>query len=166
MVGQDFCKCPPGVAHPHGIGMEVVRDEDQRLPERPAAPARPGGVVHPQRGPKDAAALGGEGVPRHHQIAGRIAYAQRPKVDNGAQPTLLKEQIPWQQIPVEPDRGAIPILGCRPNAPPPQRQLQRPAGSRQCIHPVANQLQLPRQHDLHRHRVGWQLYSRARHLHR
>lgn len=41
MVGEDFCKCPPSVAHPHGIGVEVVRDEDQRLPERPAAPARP-----------------------------------------------------------------------------------------------------------------------------
>ncbi len=117
MVAQDFCKCPPGVAHPHGIGVEVVRDEDQRLPERPAAPARPGGVVHPQRGPKDAAALGGEGVPRHHQIAGRIAYAQRPKVDNGAQPTLLKEQIPWQQVPVEPDRGAIPLRGLQGGLP-------------------------------------------------
>ena len=59
-----------------------------------------------------------------------------------------------------------PILRRWPHAPPPQCQLQRLAGSRQGVNPVANQLQLSAKHNLHRHRVSRQLYSRPRHLNR
>src|SRR5699024_3736715 len=43
------------------------------------------------------------------QVAGRVAYAARAKVDHGRELTLREEQVPLSKIAVEPDVDAVPL---------------------------------------------------------
>ena len=93
----------------------------------------------------------------------RQPLAHLPPISSPYQPLTGKHRTRTiSQQPLAPGS----ILRCDRLAPLPQCQLKWPAGSRQCVHQITNQLQLLGKHDLYRHRVRRQLYSRARHLHR
>src|SRR5690606_14839715 len=85
-----------------------VRTGGQCLPQRPAAPTRPGVVV-------DGKALLEHLPPRivqqrpgDREIAGRIADSAGPEVDDGRQHAVGEKEIPRGDVTVEPALDAIP----------------------------------------------------------
>ena len=64
-------------------GQPITGAGGERLPERPAAPTRPRGLADRQPLPERVTTVGGEQRPGDRQVAGRIADAARPKVDDG-----------------------------------------------------------------------------------
>jgi len=118
VFSEDFAEDAPrirallvGLAHVMGAGGE-------RLPERPAAPTRPGGLADGQPIPERVTAVGGEQRPGDSQVAGRIADAARPEVDDGRQPPIDEQEIPRGDVTVEPVRDPIPARpGQQPRSP-------------------------------------------------
>lgn len=102
-------------ALPFGLGLVgvVAGDGDQRLPQRPAAAARPSGVIDGNVGAKSLAAFAFEERPGYSKIAGWIADAGGAEIDDGAQAAVLDQQIARGDIAMEPDRGAKPGVGKR-----------------------------------------------------
>jgi hypothetical protein len=67
----------------HSVGALVIGELDERNGEHPAAPSHPGGVIDAQGGAEDVPRFFRQEVPRDDQVAGRIAHAETPEVDDG-----------------------------------------------------------------------------------
>src|SRR5262249_27671309 len=79
-----------------------------RLRERPAARARPGGVVAAELAAERLAARAREERPRRHLIARRIADAGDPEVEHRGEPAVREQEVVVEQVAVEPDGRARP----------------------------------------------------------
>jgi hypothetical protein len=89
-MGKDFMDHAPGVADAYGVGVQVVRDEDQRDGQCPAATSRPSRVIDVRRCTEHVAAVAGEEVPRDDQVTSGITHAQTTEVDDGAPPGSIR----------------------------------------------------------------------------
>jgi pimeloyl-ACP methyl ester carboxylesterase len=83
-------------------------ERDQGLPECPATASHPGRVVHWEPGPERVPALTRKQRPRNRHVACGIPHSRAPEVDDGAQATVLDQQVRGSDISVEPDRAAVP----------------------------------------------------------
>ncbi len=108
VIGEDFIDGASSNVGEDGVGALVVGQGDQPDGQGPAATSRPRRVIDRQRGAEDVPRLGGEEIPRDDQVAGWIAHPQTSEVDDGAEPTLLDQQVQWCQVSVEPDGRAVP----------------------------------------------------------
>ena len=81
---------------------------NEGFPQRPTTASRPSRVIDRKRCAKYLAVFAFEKRPRDRQIACRIAHAKTAKVDNGAQPAILDQQVARADIAVEPNRRIAP----------------------------------------------------------
>ena len=98
---------PPAEPPSRSIGAGLLV-RDQRLPERPAAPARPGRVVESEAGAEGSAALTHEERPRDHDVAGGISDCRAPEVDDSDQTPVGDEEVRRRDVAVNPDGRAVP----------------------------------------------------------
>src|SRR6266540_3197409 len=84
-----------------------------------SAQPRPRALSDGQPIPERVTAVGGEQRPGDRQVAGRIADAARPEVDDGRQPPIDEQEIPRGDVTVEPVRDPIParVQGSSPDLP-------------------------------------------------
>src|SRR6266699_1337523 len=108
LISEGFIDGASSDAGEDGVGALVVGEGDQPDGQRPAATSRPRRVIDRERCAEDVPGLGGEEIPRDLQVAGRIAHAQTPEVDDGADPAIDEQQVPWREVSVNPDGQAGP----------------------------------------------------------
>ncbi len=86
------------------VRLPVVRQRDDRDRQGPATAPGPLGVVGAHGRAEGAADLGGQHAPGADQVDSRVAHADRPEVDHGAQPSAGDQQVPGHQVAVRPQR--------------------------------------------------------------
>jgi hypothetical protein len=117
VIGEDFSDCASSDAGEDGVGALVVGEGDQPDGQCPAATSRPRRVIDRERCAEGVPGLSREEIPRDDQVACGITHAQTPKVDDGADPALLDQQVKRLQVSVDPDGRAVPrwcLKGCVP----------------------------------------------------
>ena len=89
--------------------VQVVRQRDHRLRQRPAAAPRPGRVVDLEQVAEDRSRLRVEDRPGDLDVAGRVADAQRAPVEETGDASVLDEQVSRVEVAVDPDGRPVPV---------------------------------------------------------
>ncbi|ESX36509.1 hypothetical protein X763_16185 [Mesorhizobium sp. LSHC432A00] len=131
MIGQDVVDDAA-----RSLGFDLVGvvsgNGDQRLPQRPAAAARPGRFIDVDGGTERLPAVALEERPGDRQVARGIADPGGAEVDDGAQAAVLDQKVAPGDVSVEPDgrplpgggKGRIPDSGGRLGVDLPLQRLE------------------------------------------
>ncbi len=105
-VCEDFLNRVQSVGGEFRVGISVVWDVAY-AGQRPAASSRPRCVIDRERGAEHDAALASEERPRGHEVECGIAHVHTAEVDHSAQTASGDQNIPGQQVAVDPHGRTI-----------------------------------------------------------
>jgi hypothetical protein len=108
MIGKHVVDDSSRRACRKGVGAGEGSEGNERLPQGPTTTSRPGCLIEWKRCPERLPASPGEERPRDRQVAGGIADAGAPEVDDGAQLAVPYQEVSRGNIAVDPDRCAAP----------------------------------------------------------
>src|SRR6266542_5688691 len=99
------------------IRVPVVRKRDKGDRQCPPPASCPRVGVDVQLATQRLSLFTGKQSPRDDQVAGRVADADEGEVEHARQPAVLDQEVPGQEIAMEPDRRPGPVWhleGCVP----------------------------------------------------
>jgi hypothetical protein len=89
--------------HEPRIGVLVAHETDQSYVECPSPSSDPSSIVHAQLASKHVSGPHGQTRPRGQRVACGIPSAETSPGDRCAQSAVIDQEVPGQEIPMEPD---------------------------------------------------------------
>src|SRR5215469_12806134 len=106
-VGENLGEGVPANVAKHRVVRRICSRPQPGL-QGPAASSTPCRVINGQRAAEDAARVSRQVHPCHHEIARRIAHAEKAEIDHSAEFMVGNQQVSRMQIAVDPEWLACP----------------------------------------------------------